>query len=115
MPELIKFSKDGRCEHIFYIDPSGPLRVQEECELLDRPNDVLLFEVLLDVFKMREGRDQLRDIFFKVAFSQVAISICVVQADVDSCLEEVVLADNRVEERLHVNSAIFVSIEFQES
>lgn len=33
----------------------------------------------------------------------------------DSCLEQVVFTHDRVEERLHVNPTVLISVEFQES
>lgn len=64
---------------------------------------------------MREGGYQLSDIFFQIIFSQIPVSISVVETDMDSCLEQIIFTDDGVEKWLHIDSAVLVPVEFQKS
>jgi len=64
---------------------------------------------------MIECGNQLGNVFLEVFFSQVTIPCSIIQRNMDSSLEKIVLSYDGVEERLHVDSAVFISIEFQES
>jgi hypothetical protein len=50
----------------------------------------------------------------QVGFSEVAVACGVVETDVDAGLEEVVFADDGVEEALHVDASVLVSVELEE-
>ena len=63
---------------------------------------------------MDESGNQFRDVLSQICLSQVTISGCIVQTDVDSCLKEVILPDDRVEEGLHVDATVLISVELQE-
>ena len=47
---------------------------------------------------MSEGGNQLRNVLSKIGLGKIAISTGVVETDMNSGLEEVVLPDNRMEE-----------------
>lgn len=64
---------------------------------------------------MVKGRDQLRNVLFEVFFSEVTVASRVVETDVDSGLEEVVLAHDGVEKGLHVNPTVLVPVKLEES
>jgi hypothetical protein len=61
-----------------------------------------------------KGGDKFGDVLLEVVFSEVAVSCRVVKADVDSGLEQVVFAHDRVEEGLHVDTAVLVAVELEE-
>lgn len=63
---------------------------------------------------MGESGNQLSNVLFQIILSQVAISISIIQTDMNSGLEEIVFPDNGVEKWLHVDTAILISIELQE-
>lgn len=112
LPQFVEFGQNGGSQHVLDVDPPSSLGVQEEGELLDGPHDVLLFEVLLHVLQVGEGGDEFRNVLLQVAFSQVAVSICVIQTYVDPRLEQVVLPHDRMEKGLHIDSPILITIEF---
>lgn len=112
MSQLVKLSKNRRSQHILNIDSSCSFRIKEESEFLDGTYDILLFELFLYVFQVRESWNQFGNIFFQVSFGQIAIAVCIVQADMNSSLEQIIFAYDRVEEWLHINSAILISIKF---
>ena len=115
LPEFVEFSEDGGCEHVLDVNSSGSLGVEEEEELPDGSHDVFIFEVIVHVFEVNKGRDELADVLIEVGLSQIAISSSIVQTDVNSGLEKVVLSDDGVEEGLHVDSAVLISVKFKES
>lgn len=112
MSQLVKLSKNRWSQHILNIDSSCTLRIKEESEFLDGTYDILLFELFLYVFQVRESWNQFGNIFFQVSFGQIAIAVCIVQTDMNSSLEQIIFAHDRVEEWLHINSAILISIKF---
>lgn len=112
LPQFVELGQNGGSQHVLDVDPPSSLGVQEEGELLDGPHDVLLFEVLLHVLQVGEGGDEFRNVLLQVAFSQVAVSICVIQTYVDPRLEQVVLPHDRMEKGLHIDSPILITIEF---
>jgi len=62
---------------------------------------------------MDEGRYELSYILPKVSLSQIAVAGCVVQTDVNTRLEQVVLADDRVEKWLHIDAAVLIPVKFE--
>lgn len=62
---------------------------------------------------MIKCRYKFSDVFLQIFFSQVPISCSVIKTDVNSCLKQVILPNNGMEKRLHINTAILISIEFQ--
>ena len=63
---------------------------------------------------MYEGRDEFGDIFVEIGFGEVAVAGGIIETDMDSGLEEIVFSNDRVEERLHIDASVFVSIELEE-
>lgn len=112
MSQLVKLSKNRRSQHILNIDSSCSFRIKEESEFLDGTDNIFFFELFLYVFQVRESWNQFGNIFFQVSFGQIAIAVCIVQADMNSSLEQIIFAYDRVEEWLHINSAILISIKF---
>ena len=64
---------------------------------------------------MVKSWNEFRNVLFEIVFGEVTISCSIIQTDMNSGLEKVVLSDDGVEERLHVDSTVLISIEFEES
>lgn len=94
LPEFVEFSKDGRCKHVLDVNSSGSLGVKEEEKFPDCSHDVFIFEVIIHVFEMDKGGDKLAYVLIEVGLSQVAISSSIIQTDMDSGLEQIVLSDD---------------------
>lgn len=114
LSEFVKFSKDGGSKHVLDVNPPSPFGVKEEEKLPGGCKDVLILEPFVHVLEVHKGRDEFRDVLTEVGLSQVAISRSIVQTYMDSRLEEVVFSDDGVEEGLHVDSAVLVTVELKE-
>lgn len=64
---------------------------------------------------MVKGGNQFRDVFLEVVLGEVAVSSRVVKADVNTGLEQIVFTHYGVEEGLHVDTAVLVTVKLQES
>ena len=64
---------------------------------------------------MGECGNQFRNIFPQVCLCEIAVSTGVIQTDMNSGLEEIILTYNRMEKRLHIDSPVLIPVEFQES
>ena len=63
---------------------------------------------------MGECWNQFRNVLPQVGFREIAVPASVIQADMNSGLEKVVLTHDRVEKRLHIYPPVLVSIKLQE-
>lgn len=115
LPQFVELGEYGGSEHVFDVDPPCAFGVEEEEKLTDSCQDVLFLESLVHALKMHKGGNQFRDVLLEVSLSEVAIAGSVVETDVNTGLEEVVLAHDGVEERLHVDAAVLVAVELEES
>lgn len=115
LPQFIKLSKDSGSKHVFDVNPASPFWVEEKEEFTSGSHDILFLEALIHVLEMDEGGNQLGNVLTEVIFSQVAITSSVVKTDVDTCLEEIVLSDYRMEKGLHVDTTVLIPVELEES
>ena len=113
LSQLIELGQDGRSKHVLDVYSACSFGVQEEEELPDGSEDVLILEVIVHIFEVNEGRDKFWNVLVEVGFGEVAVPSSVIQTDVNSGLEQVVLPDYRMEERLHIDSPVLIPIELQ--
>lgn len=115
LSQLIQLSQYRWSEHVLDINPARTFGIQEKEELFQSASDIHLLEVLVDALEVVKGGNQFRDVFLEVVLGEVAVSSRVVKADVNTGLEQIVFTHYGVEEGLHVDTAVLVTVKLQES
>ncbi len=100
-------------DYIFNVDSSCSFWIKEKEEISDCINCVCFFVILVYVSKVNKWRDQVIDILVKITVGKIAISRSIIYAHMNSYLVKFILCENKVEEWLHINATILISIKLQ--
>jgi hypothetical protein len=114
LSKFVHLSKDGRSHHIFNLDFACPFWVKEEEKFTYTRNDIERVKGFRELLKLGKGWHQFKYIIFQVLFFQVAEAIRVVQRNLNSCLKQIHLSDDIVEERHDFDAAKLVTFKFKE-